>query len=122
MNKGCQRAFGAECPELKDEYLPKYIWVRDGFTLQQNLHEAKNGDQDAMSLLLWGFNNGEWGGRNPKLAFKWAEQLALQNNGFGVEVMSDYYWRGIGVKRDVSKALEWYKRYVAQGGFLPILT
>ena len=79
----------------------------------RNLAEA--GDADAQYFLAIRYHTGTNVVQDDAQAVKWFERAANQGHVLAQANLPSYYWSGIGVPKDLSKAYFWAALAVAQG-------
>ena len=81
-------------------------------TTIRNNAENKN-DSWSQNELGLAYEKGDGVEKNPKLAFKWFEKAAKNENRFAFYNMGRHYQYGLSVAIDINKALYWYEKAAA---------
>ncbi|MBO5957926.1 MAG: sel1 repeat family protein [Bacteroidales bacterium] len=77
------------------------------------LHDAENGDIDAMGEVACYYKNGLGISKNPKKAFVWTERVAEKiQTGESLAKLAYYYETGYGTERNIDKSSELYAKVI----------
>ena len=81
-----------------------------GMTIEERIKAAENGDQDAMESLANSYLNGNETEQDFRKSFKWWKKLAEEGSAIAQFNTGLYLAKGLGVKRDFGKAVEWMEK------------
>ncbi|MBE6342148.1 MAG: sel1 repeat family protein [Lentimicrobiaceae bacterium] len=77
------------------------------------LHDAENGDINAMGEVACYYKNGLGISKNPKKAFVWTERVAEKiQTGESLAKLAYYYETGYGTERNIDKSSELYAKVI----------
>ena len=75
---------------------------------------AKKGDEDYQFILSTWYLTGENIEQNYDLAYKYLKLASKKHDPYATLALAEFYEEGIGTKKNIKKAIKWYKKTLKQ--------